>query len=167
MLDRAEMEDVYRQHSFAVFRRCRHLLDDEPEAHDMTHEVFLRYFERPEAFQRQSSLGTYLYASATHLCWNRLRNVRARGEAWQQHLEEHVTAAQTSSPLESRLRARDLMCGLLAEADETTAIIALYHFVDGLAQGEVAKMVGLSRVSVNQKLQRFRAQVRAAVGSPT
>ena len=49
---------------------------------------------------------------------------------------------------------------ILGEADGQTAQIALWHYVEGISQGEIAKLAGVSRVTVNQRLKRFREQAQ-------
>ena len=124
----------------------------------MMQEVFLRFLERPDAFKGRSRVSTYLFSIATHLCLNRLRNRGARNETWQTRVAHHIEQVNQQSALDELTHARRLARAILGEADETTAMIAFYHFVDGLPQGEVGKLVGLSRVRVNQRLQQFRSE---------
>ncbi|MGQ0504785.1 MAG: sigma factor-like helix-turn-helix DNA-binding protein [Myxococcaceae bacterium] len=60
-----------------------------------------------------------------------------------------------------RTEAKDSLTKLLGEADEDTALMVLYHFVDGLTQGEVAEVMGVSRVTVNQRLAALRRDALA------
>jgi hypothetical protein len=76
------IQDLYRSHAFAVFRRCQQLLGRKEDADDAVHEVFVRVLEQPARFQARSSPATFLYALATHVCLNRLRSNAARGVAW-------------------------------------------------------------------------------------
>jgi RNA polymerase sigma factor (sigma-70 family) len=121
-------------------------------------EVFLRVLEAPALFQRRSSPATFLFGMATHMCLRRLRNGSARGAPWQANVARALEEGRTG--VAEAAEARQLAAAILAEADEETAAIAVYHFVDGLTQGEIAGLVGRSRVTVNQKLQRFRIDAR-------
>jgi RNA polymerase sigma-70 factor (ECF subfamily) len=151
----AAIQGLYQRHSFALFRRCRRLLRNADEAQDAMQEVFLRVLENPAQFQGRSSPFTYLFGVATHLCMNRLRNRTARDDRW---LESVCLALHDRPPDPADgIEARQLAAAILREADAETAAMAVYHFVDGLSQGEIADLVGLSRVSVNRRLQQFRA----------
>jgi RNA polymerase sigma-70 factor (ECF subfamily) len=150
-----DIDALYRRHAYAVNRRCRDLLSDVGEAEDVTHEVFLRVLRKPDAFRGASSPATFLYAVATNLCLNRLRDARARGPAWQ---EAVAGASPVSGNPERTHLARDELDRLLAQVDEQTALIALYHFHDGLSQGEIAELVGLSRITVNKRIAALRAR---------
>ncbi len=157
-LTRDTIGGLYQRHAYAVFRRCRQLLRDSDEAHDAMQEVFLRMLEDPSIFRGRSSPATFLFGVATRVCLNRNRNRSARGATWQANVardwEDRRPGAADAA--EARLLAESI----LAETDEETAAIAVYHFVDGLPQGEIANLVGRSRVTVNQKLQRFRREAR-------
>lgn len=154
------LEEVYRVHGFAVFRRCRRLLGNEAEAKDMVQEVFLKALENPEAFQGRSSASTYLYGVATNLCLNKMRNQSVRSEAWQQAVAAELERNPPVDPLD-QVALQQLVALLLGDADELTCAIAIYHWVDGLSQSEIGDLVGLSRVTINQRLGRLRATARA------
>jgi RNA polymerase sigma-70 factor (ECF subfamily) len=117
-------------------------------------EVFLRVLESPDQFRGWSSASTYLFGVATHLCLNRIRNRAARDERWQTRVSDALHSRPTD--LADGAEARELAVAILREVDEKTAAMAVYHFVDGLTQGEISELVGLSRVTVNQRLRSFR-----------
>ncbi len=127
----------------------------------MMQEVFLKALQTPDAFQGRAAASTYLFSIATHLCFHRLRHNAIRNDLWQESVALRLSR---EVDLEQDTSTRELWARLLEETDEQTALIALYHFVDGIPQGEIGTMLGLSRVTINQRLQRFRAAARAAVG---
>jgi RNA polymerase sigma-70 factor (ECF subfamily) len=158
------IQGLYQGHAYALFRRCRSLLRDEDEARDAMQEVFLKVIEDPSRFRGQSSPATFLYGVATNLCLNRLRNRGARGAGWEAALARSLEEGRSGAadPVEARQLAR----AILEQADPESAAIAVYHFVDGLSQGEIAGLVGRSRVTVNQKLKRFRLDARRRLEAP-
>lgn len=148
------VRDLYARHAYALFRRCRQLLGDADEARDATQETFLRVLEDPAAFRGRSSVATFLFGVATNVCLNRARSRAARGAAWRADVARALEDGRLGG--DGAAEARQLAAAILAEADGETAALAVYHFVDGLSQGEIARLVGKSRVTVNQKLQVFR-----------
>lgn len=159
------IEGLYKQHSYAVFRRCRRLLNNnEGEAQEMVQEVFLHFLENPQRFERRARVGTYLYAIATNRCLNRIRNRAARDEHWRRNAGEHLLAQQSPAASPGKdAEERQLVAQILTETDEDTARIALYHYVDGLSQGEIARLTQLSRITINKRLRRFRKQAREVI----
>lgn len=105
---------------------------------------------------------TYLFAMATKQALSRLRKRLVRDEAWEHAVATMWTYAIPPHDLELNLEARQLVRRAIASADEVTALIVLGHCLDGLTQSEVAELVGLSRVTVNQRLQQFRAAASEA-----
>lgn len=155
---------LYRTHAYAVFRRCRQLLSRDQDADDAVQEVFLRLLEDPGRFQGLSSPATFLFGVATHVCLNRLRGLAARGAAWQAEVARTVDE-RPAGPA-ATVEARQLAGAILDETDPETAAMAVYHFVDGLPQGEIAALVGRSRVTVNQRLQQFRREALLRAEAP-
>ena len=123
------------------------------------HEVFLKIMEDPARFRGASSPSTFLFGVATNLCLNRLRNRAARGATWEASVARTIEDGRKPG-VDVETENRQLTQAILAEADPETAAIAVYHFVDGLSQGETADLVGRSRVTVNQRLVHFRTQAR-------
>ena len=150
-----DIERIYMKYSYVVFRRCRKLLHNEAEALDAQQEVFLALMERPEAFQGKSSLGTYLYSMATFVCLRRRRKRAIRDEKWEKQVAESITMQKREKGVDETLNAKRLIHAILRETDDVTSSIATYHYVDGFSQKEIAKLVGLSRVSVNKRIQKF------------
>ncbi len=163
MWTRSDIAGLYERHGFAVFRRCRRLLRDEAEARDAVQEVFLKALENPGLFRAAASPATFLYAVATNVCLNQIRNRAARDANWAEAVARDLVEAQPALGPEGELAGRQLWELLLRETDQVMRAIVLYHFIDGLSQGEIAGLVGVSRVTVNQRLQKWRAQAQAAL----
>jgi len=67
------------------------------------------------------------------------------------------TRSSPPPPDAERHTDRRFVLALLQNLDETTQEIVLYHLIDEMSQGEIAELVGLSRVTVNKRLMKFRA----------
>ena len=160
MWTRVEIEALYRTTSFSIFQRCRSLLKEDAEAKDVAQEVYMHLLAHPDDFRGESSPTTYLYAIATNKSLSRLRARRLRGDAWQDAVAELLRGAPLSHDPEKTAEARAILATALESADEKTAAMLVYHYVDGLSQGEIAEIMKLSRVTVNQRLQRFRDEAK-------
>lgn len=160
MWTRGEIEALYRKTSFSIYQRCRALLHEDAEAKDVAQEVYMHLLAHPDDFRGDASPSTYLYAIATNKSLSRLRARRLRGDAWQDAVAELLRSAPMSHDPERTAAARAILTSALEAADERTAAMLVYHYVDGLSQGEIAEVMSLSRVTVNQHLQRFRDQAK-------
>lgn len=156
---------IYAQHAFAVRRRCFALVGNMAEAQELAQEVFMQLLEKPEAFAGRARISTYLFALATNMSLNRLRHHRLRHGDWQQSVQQNVVQGMPVDCPEGRVIDRELVALVLRAHDPETAAMVLYHYVDGLSQQEIADVVGLSRVTVNQRLARFVAAAQKTLGA--
>lgn len=155
-LERSVVEELYRRYGFQVERRCRRILGERTEAADAAQEVFVRVLIKGVDFRGAAEWMTWLYRVATNVCLNRLRDRRTRAAL----LEQTAGALESATPMGRDPASgsdRRFLVELLGELDETTQAIVLYHLVDDMSQGEIAVLVGLSRVTVNKRIMRFRA----------
>jgi RNA polymerase sigma-70 factor (ECF subfamily) len=156
-LDRSLVDALYRQYGFQVERRCRRILGDSDEASDAAQEVFVRLLTKGADFRGAAEWMTWLYRVATNVCLNRLRDQKTRAALLARNADEVAPSSPSPPPDAAGTIDRRFLVTLLEELDETTQEIVLYHLVDEMSQGEIAALVGLSRVTVNKRLMRFRA----------
>jgi RNA polymerase sigma factor (sigma-70 family) len=154
-LDRLVVEELYRRYGFQVERRCRRILGNNDEATDAAQEVFVRLLTKGGDFRGGSEWMTWLYRVATNVCLNRLRNRRTRAELLSRNADEVMPSG---APAPDGGVDRRFLQALMAELDETTQEIIVYHLVDDMPQGEIAELVGLSRVTVNKRIMKFKAR---------
>ena len=147
-----DLATIYRRHAPVVFRRARHLLGSDADAHEVVQDVFLSLFERPEQFEGRSSLTTYLYSMTTHACLTRLRNQRNRERLRQARLTPDAAAATGSGLRQDQLL---MLRQTLASLPSDVAQAAVYYLVDGLTHQEIARILECSRRHVGDLLARL------------
>lgn len=167
-----EVGELFRQHGAMVYRRAFRLLGRREDAEEATQEVFIRVMRSGSSFEGRSGITTWLYQITTHYCLNLLRD-RARRR---QLLQENVAPAEGpaggagSSAAPAAPATSDLLHlrRLLAEADEQQARAAVYVYLDGMSHEEAAELLGVSKRTVGNLIERFLswAQQRSAAGSP-
>jgi RNA polymerase sigma-70 factor (ECF subfamily) len=156
----SEVDALYRETRYAVFLRCRSLLRDEAEARDVTQEVYLYLLDHPAEFRGDAAPATYLYAIATNRSLSRIRARIVRDERWRDAVAGILRDRTPEIDPEAVATAHQLLSKALEGEDDDTVLILIHHFVDGLSQGEIASMLGVSRVTVNQRIQRFRERAK-------
>ena len=147
-----DIEDLYRRYGPMVLRRCRQLLRDEERAMDATQDVFVQLIQRRERMTADypSSL---LYRMATNHCLNRIRDGKRRPETADEDLINQIA---DSDRLEPRLTARSMLANLFGRHQESTRLIAVFHYVDRMTLEEVAAEVGMSVSGVRKRLRKLR-----------
>jgi RNA polymerase sigma-70 factor (ECF subfamily) len=159
--DRERIASLYRELGPAVYRRCLRLLGDREAARDATQEVFVRLVRDMERLADRETALPWIYRVATNHCLNLLRDARRRRtEALDDRLE---LAPQAAPSFPDRHLARQV----LSRFDPQTQAVAVGVLVDGMEHEELAGVLGISRRTVQRKLDRFLERARALVARGT
>jgi RNA polymerase sigma-70 factor (ECF subfamily) len=154
-MQRERLEALYRKHGRMVFRRARALLGDTQAAHDAVQDVFLRALGAQAEFEHAASPVAWLCRITTNHCLNRLRDAERRRELMDQNRPPADDVVRPNA--EPRLAVRELLRRLPAELAE----IGVYYHLDQMNQDEIADLLGVSRRTVGNRLDQFRAAVAA------
>lgn len=147
---------LFKQHSAVVYRRALRLLGRREDAEEATQEVFIRVMRNLDQFEHRSGMTTWLYQITTNYCLNWLRDRGRRRQLFQQNV---VPDAQQLDGSPRGPSPADLLYlrRLLAEADEKQAQAAVYVYLDGMSHEEAAELLGVSKRTVGNLIDRFVA----------
>jgi RNA polymerase sigma-70 factor (ECF subfamily) len=141
-----------------VLRRARAMLGDEQAARDATQEIFVRVLGAWADFRADSSPVTWLYRATTNHCLNALRDGARHSAALDQLT--HAAVGHAPAGLDERLTLR----AVLERVPSSLREIAVYYYLDQLSHEEIAKLTGVSRRTVGNRLVEFHAAARDAAG---
>lgn len=144
---------LYRAYGPVIYARCRRLLGDGGAAEDATQETFMRVYRHLDRADSRQALA-WIYRIATNYCLNELRNRKRRPA-----LDDRAPEA-LGEDLERVLADRDLVARIVDRAPEKLRVVAWLHHVDGLDQGEVARVLDISRRTVVNRLAEFSDNAR-------
>jgi RNA polymerase sigma-70 factor (ECF subfamily) len=150
----ARVEALYRRFGPVLFSRCRRILKDPAQAEDAAHEVFMRIQKHLNEVPDDRAALAWIYRASTNYCLNVLRSRRTQAEP-----VAELPETAGANP-ERALLDRTIAMRLLAETPEKLAAPALLYYVDGLEQEEVARVLGVSRRTVINRLGAFVARSR-------
>ena len=150
-----EIEALYVRFESMVLRRCRYLLGDEDEAFDTMQEVFVDVIEKGDHTIHSPS--GFLFVMATRKCLNKLRTRRRRPEEPDSEL---VYAIARAGETGEQSIARMTLQWLFGRQPESSSVIAMLYFVDGLTHAQVADEVGMSVSGVRKRLRQMRAELQ-------
>jgi RNA polymerase sigma factor (sigma-70 family) len=162
MWSREQVDRLYRQCYPAVVRRAQTLVRNTADANDIAQEVFASLVDSAAPYRGDSSALTFLFSLTTNQAISRLRKRLVRDDEWEQAVSAMWPCAIPPTDPTLAADARRLVTRVLRSDDEVLVQIVIGHCLDGMSQGEVAELLGLSRVTVNQRLQAFRAELRAS-----
>ncbi|MBS2023166.1 MAG: RNA polymerase sigma factor, partial [Deltaproteobacteria bacterium] len=141
-----------------IYARCRPLLRDEAAAEDAVQEVFMRVLKHLDEAPDDREAILWIHRIATNLCLNQLRDTKKHAQPVGDDLPDQP-GERPSGPFANRDLARRLIEG----APEKLRAVAYLHFVDGLDQGEVARVLDLSRRTVVSRIGEFLERSRAFI----
>jgi RNA polymerase sigma factor (sigma-70 family) len=147
-----DINHLYRQHGSMVFRRCRQLLRDDGEAKDAMQDTFVKLIHNHKDLEETFPV-SLLYKMATQVSLNRIRTRQRHPEDRDEALLFGIAA---ESDMEDALGARRFLNRIFGREEESSRVMAVLHFVDGMTLEEVARECGLSVSGVRHRLRRIR-----------
>lgn len=150
------LTSLYRRYGPFIYARCVRMLGDRAAAEDATQETFIRVHRHLHRAPDDREALAWIYRIATNYCLNEIRNRKLRTAV----LEGPVVPVSSSTDLETVLADRDIAARIVTRSPERLRVTAWLHYVDGFDQGEVARLLGVSRRNVVYRLAEFLAQAR-------
>jgi RNA polymerase sigma-70 factor (ECF subfamily) len=167
-VDARALAQLYALHGPMVYRRALRILGNAEDAQEALQEVFIRVLKGADDFEQRSSTTTWLYRITTNFCLNTLRDRKRRDALLEEHGDDALDRPRTSVFDDVAMRA------LLSRADAQQAQAALYVIVDGMSHDEAAELLGVSRRTVGNLIERFQAwahnelvEARGSVRAPS
>lgn len=155
------MEALYRQYAGMVLRRVRRFYGAQ-EAEEVVHEVFLRAIEKADTFRAEASPSTWLYQLTTNHCLNRLRNRKRRDAA--RLIQGDNPWELPAPPADGETTA--FLKQIWQAVDDELLQVGVHYFVDGMSHDEIARVMGVSRRTVGNRIGALRQQVQELVDGP-
>lgn len=153
---------LFQRHGAQVYRRALRLLGNPADAEEATQEVFVRVLRGADGFQHGSLMSTWLYQITTNYCLNAIRDRARRAELHVEHVAPMAAMADTASP--PRPDELLMLRRILGEADEQQARAAIYVYLDGMSHEEAAELLGVSKRTVGNLLDRLQAWANRSDG---
>ena len=151
-----DVSEIYEKYGPMVYRRILRFYREQ-EAEEILHEVFVKVLENIDSFREDASPSTWLYRITTNHCLNRLRNSKRREELWLEH-GESAFPTRNKANQEKALLLRVVWQTLPEELVQ----IGTYYYLDGMTHAEIARVVGVSRRTVGNRLDVLTLIVRKA-----
>tara|TARA_B100000686_G_C16254045_1_gene695897 strand:+ start:46 stop:546 length:501 start_codon:yes stop_codon:yes gene_type:complete len=153
---RTQIEHIYKVHGPMILRRILRFYRRD-EAQEVLHEIILKLMDQESIaeFRQESSMITWLYSITTNHCLNRLRNNKRRQELLAQ-CDENFLRHATHTDAHALLLCKQLWRHL----DQDLLDLLVYYHVDGMTHQEIAHLMGVSRKTVGNRLDRLAEHAR-------
>ena len=153
----AALFDAHHQRLYRLARRMARTTED---AHDVVQETFLRAARSPASIPRgPSHEEAWLVRVLINICRDRWRHTAVRTRA---AAEGHVRAATAVSP-EAGLLAKAMVQQALATLPPRRRAILVMYELEGATIPAIAKMLGVTAVTVRWHLSMWRREMAKAL----
>ena len=163
--DNAAGNELFRRHFEAVYRFFEH--KTEGEIDDLVQETFLACLRSRDAFRRQSSFRTYLFAIARHVLLGYWRRRASRGPTLD---FDEISVASLSTSVGSRVAKRQDRAALLAALRELPleqqVLLELYYWQE-LGRDQLAEVFDVEEATIGSRLFRARKILQDTLGMMT
>ncbi len=154
MMTKNEVAGFFKKYGASVYRLASLLLGSREDAEEATQEVFIRVLSHANTFEHREDCSIYpwLVRITTNYCLNMIRDSLRRSELVKLRLPVRSVLSPGGFCPEKMVLIRKL----LADADESLALVAIYRIVYGMSADEVARLLGVTRRTVINRFGRFR-----------
>ena len=163
--DRSLVEELYTNHYALMLRKAQSMVRDRQAAEDVVEAVMLRLIQRVELLRgcNRASLRSYLIACVRNEALDRLRRegkFRATGDAGEAllRLPDDAPTAEARLIDEAQIQA---VAGALERLDERERLALRMKYYDGMIEGDIAALFGMSRSGIRKVIDRARRHVGA------
>jgi RNA polymerase sigma-70 factor (ECF subfamily) len=164
--DEAAFEELIRLHERRVYRLLYRMMGSKEDAEDLTQETFLSLHRYGHRFRAEARFSTFVYRVAANAALNRRRSL-GRGRVRVEKLK-HRQAAGDDLPSSPRNPEDSTLGGELSEHVRTALEMlspslrmpVILYDIEGLAYGEIAKVLGIAEGTVKSRIHRARQALR-------
>ncbi len=158
------LAEAYRRHGGAVFGLARRVLQNPTEAEDVTQEVFLRLWNRPDRFDpERGSLRSFLLAQAHGRAVDAVRSSSSRRA---RESRDAMRTAEAEYDMQHEVRdlaVADQVAHAMGELpDEERRAIELAYF-DGRTYREVAQLLDQPEGTVKSRIRNGMRRMSAVL----
>lgn len=157
------LEDAYREHGSSVLGLARRLVGDRSLAEEITQEVFLRLWRRPERFDAdRGSLRTFLLADCHGRSIDAVRSAsaRRRRELGDAHSQAGRPAADVASDVCDTI-VHERVAGLVRALPDGERDAISLAYCEHLTYREVAEVLGTPEGTVKGRIRSGLRRVRS------
>lgn len=168
----AGRQDAYREllarHREPVFRIIRAATGDPHEALDITQDTFVAAFAALTGYDRERPFSVWLKQIALNKCrdWARRRRVRSfftRAAPLEDAFEVFDDAVPVDVQAADRAELAQVTAAMTRLPVRLREVLVL-RTIDGMSQAEAAELLSVSEKTVETRLYRARAKLKALLG---
>ncbi len=164
--EEAAFEELISRHERRVYRLLYRMMGNKEDAEDLTQETFLSLHRYGHRFRAEARFSTFVYRVAANAALNRRRSLGRR----RARIEKLKTRQAAGDDLPSAPRDPEdstlgtELSGHVREAldrlSPSLRMPVILYDIEGLAYGEIAKVLGIAEGTVKSRIHRARQALR-------
>lgn len=161
--DQQAFRQLVENYTPRVYGLVRNLVHSQSEAEDVTQEVFFKVYRKLETFREDSAFYTWLYRVAVNASTDWLKKKRQDRSLQVEDLQRLPLTDDGEGP-DDDLGRKDLRSQIRAamgQLPEKFRTILVLRELEGMAYEEISKVLKISKGTVESRLFRARAKLKA------
>ncbi len=157
--DAAAFRAFILEHQTRVFNAVLNKVQHVQDAEDITQEVFIDVYRKPEAYRGEAAVSTWLYRIAMNKCIDHLRKKQRRRGGTATGEKEPLDFVHPGIVAENREKARFLYKAMRQLPDKQQTAWVLSE-MENLSYKDIGEVMNLSLSSVESLLFRARQNLK-------
>lgn len=168
-----EFQEIYTAFQPKILRYMTRMVG-ENEAEDLTQDTFVKISLALKTFKGEASLSTWIYRIATNTALDRLRSpsfqrtiqitlFRQSSDCEPEFDDRNIWTEEKTPPVEHQIFRKEMnecVRGFIEELPEDYRIVLILDQFEGLRNGEIAEILGVTLDTVKIRLHRAREKLR-------
>lgn len=155
-----EFKKLYEENYAKIMRLCLgYVSGDRDMAKDLAQEVFIKVWNNLTSFRDESNITTWIYRIAVNTCLMNLRKKRSKTFSGLSLSEDVQWEEETSQVKEKQYQEMYRCINALSATNKAIILMEL----EGLAQKEIAEIIGLKHEAVRTRIHRIKSQLSKCV----
>jgi len=159
-------EALVRRFQGRVYSVACHYMRNTEEARDVAQEVFVRIYERLEAFHGDQAFLPWVLRLSRNICIDTLRRQKARPRATEADVDptaQLASPARTPEEASAARSARDLLYRAMDRMSDADREILMLKEIQGLKVEEIALLLKVPTGTVKSRCNRARLDLAERV----
>lgn len=155
---RSAWSDLYEEIGERVYHMVLRMTGDPELAADVTHDAFMRVYERSGQFEGRGTLRGWVYTIAKNIARDRLRRRKFRARLFDDGTPPPTPDSGPRRTPNAELKV--VLADAIESLSEDQRTVLMLHDVDGYTHPEISEMLGIATGSCRARLSRARARLR-------
>ena len=154
--DMRAFEELFGRHAGRVFALCLRMSGDRQRARELSHDAFVRAWERLGTYKGEAAFGTWLHRLTVNVVLESARGERRRLARVALAADQDVDVADAPIPAASDVGDRIDLERAITRLPTNARQVFVLHDVEGYRHDEIAERMAIAPGTVRAHLHRAR-----------